>query len=206
MPPFLQGKARLLLPLASDSHLATYNNPLFSHHKKATKQMVFSSKAILAEEEGGRHETEKAWNPSWDCSTSTSSTSLRLSCVIKKHDQWLKWAADGFDRDVRHHHLILPCALEKRWDGRTMATSSKIILQTLKAWVIGFDFDCSIKSQAAPVPENDFLTWVAVNLSPSWRRPALYHSPQSKGLFEWCFDLQASYAAEPKLSLQCNTD
>lgn len=34
-----------------------------------------------------------------------------------------------------------------------MATDSKIILQTLKAWVIGFDFDCGIKSQSVSTPK-----------------------------------------------------
>ena len=46
-------KARLLPSPASDSHLATYFKPLFSHHRKATKQMVFTSKAILPQGEGG---------------------------------------------------------------------------------------------------------------------------------------------------------
>lgn len=40
-------KARLLPSPAPDSHLATYFKPLFSHHRKGTKQMVFTSKAIL---------------------------------------------------------------------------------------------------------------------------------------------------------------
>lgn len=47
-------KARLLPSLASDSHLATYFKPLFSHHRKATKQMVFTSKAILPQGGGIR--------------------------------------------------------------------------------------------------------------------------------------------------------
>lgn len=45
-------KARLLPSLASDSHLATYFKPLFSHHRKATKQMVFTSKAVLPQGRG----------------------------------------------------------------------------------------------------------------------------------------------------------
>lgn len=45
--PFVGRKARLLPSPASDSHLAAYNKPLFSHHSKATKQMIFTSKATL---------------------------------------------------------------------------------------------------------------------------------------------------------------
>lgn len=53
-------KARLLPSLASDSHLATYFKPLFSHHRKATKQMVFTSKAVLPQGRGlGSYEAER---------------------------------------------------------------------------------------------------------------------------------------------------
>lgn len=44
-----------------------------------------------------------------------------------------------------------------------MATNSKIILQTLKGWVIGFDFDHGIKSQPASTPKNDRFPNHSVN-------------------------------------------
>lgn len=59
-------KARLLPSPASDSHLATYFKPLFSHHRKATKQMIFTSKAILPLagrdwELGGQETGKRKW-------------------------------------------------------------------------------------------------------------------------------------------------
>lgn len=98
---------------ASDSHLAACCSPLFSHHGKATKQMV--SRAVLPqgggmggreeeEEEGHKHEHEahheaaEHWLPL---------QSAWLSSVIQVHDKRLKWAGEGFDTDVCLHRVIL---------------------------------------------------------------------------------------------------
>lgn len=86
-------KARLLPSLASDSHLASYFKPLFSHHRKATKQMVFTSKAILPQAGGvGSQETGKRkWDINKEFETHhgafTFSGSIRPSSVIQEHDK-----------------------------------------------------------------------------------------------------------------------
>lgn len=44
---------------------------------------------------------------------------ISLSSVIQVHYRCLKWAGEGFDTDVRHHHLILHYTLETpHWEGR----------------------------------------------------------------------------------------
>lgn len=86
-------KARLLPSPASDSHLTTYFKPLFSHHRNATKQMVFTSKTILPQGggtgswEAKRREKEVGYTQEFETHHGAAEHSLplagvRLSSVI----------------------------------------------------------------------------------------------------------------------------